>query len=180
MKGIVFTEFLEMVEEKFGLETLDYIIENSELESEAIYTAVGIYDAAEMFELISNLSQKVDIPDSDLVYAYGLYFFKKLEESHPFIFEMYKSPIELLNAIEDHIHVHVRKIYPGAELPSFEVIAKNDTSITMIYRSERALYMFAKGLMEKTFEHYGKNAKVNFEMLNSSGTEVKFEAALNE
>ena len=31
MKGIVFTEFLEMVELKFGLETVDKIIENSKL-----------------------------------------------------------------------------------------------------------------------------------------------------
>ena len=36
MKGIVFTEFLEMVEEKFGLEVVDYIIESSELASEGI------------------------------------------------------------------------------------------------------------------------------------------------
>lgn len=180
MKGVVFTEFMEMVEEKFGLETLDYIIENSELESNAIYTAVGTYDAAEMFEMVGKLSKKVDIPAGDLVYAYGLYFFKKLEESHPYVFDMYKSPIDLLNAIENHIHIHVRKIYPGAELPSFEVIEKNETSITMIYKSERALYMFAKGLMEKTFEHYGKNVKIDYKVLNDTGTKVRFEAALDE
>ena len=31
MKGIVFTEFLEMVEDNYGLETVDYIIYKSEL-----------------------------------------------------------------------------------------------------------------------------------------------------
>ncbi|WP_340200560.1 heme NO-binding domain-containing protein [Ascidiimonas sp. W6] len=180
MKGIVFTEFLEMVEEKFGLETLDFIIENSNLKSKAIYTAVGTYDAAEMFELIHNLSEKSDIAAGNLIYAYGHYFFKKLVESHANIFEMYTSPIDLLNAIESHIHVHVRKIYKDAELPSFDVIEKSDTKITMIYQSERSLYMFAKGLMEKTFEHYGKNATVNFEVLDKFGKRVKFEAILNE
>ena len=40
MKGIVFTEFLEMVEEKFDLETLDKIIINSKLPSEGVYTSV--------------------------------------------------------------------------------------------------------------------------------------------
>ena len=33
MKGIVFTEFLELVEDKFGLETVDEIINNSDLKS---------------------------------------------------------------------------------------------------------------------------------------------------
>jgi len=32
MKGIVFTEFLELVEDKFGLEMVDNIIESSDLE----------------------------------------------------------------------------------------------------------------------------------------------------
>ena len=34
MKGIVFTEFLDMVEATFGLEVVDSIIENSNLQSE--------------------------------------------------------------------------------------------------------------------------------------------------
>ena len=53
MKGIVFTEFLEMVETKFGLETVDNIIENSDLKSEGIYTSVGTYDFNEMVTPVS-------------------------------------------------------------------------------------------------------------------------------
>ena len=41
MKGMVFIEFLELVEEKFGLEMVDNIIEQSNLESEGVYTLVG-------------------------------------------------------------------------------------------------------------------------------------------
>ena len=58
MKGIVFTEFLEMVEETFGLETVDTIIENSNLPSEGIYTSVGTYDFNEMVSLITALHKK--------------------------------------------------------------------------------------------------------------------------
>ncbi len=32
MKGVIFTEFLSLVEEKFGLELSDQIIESSELD----------------------------------------------------------------------------------------------------------------------------------------------------
>ena len=39
MKGIVFTEFLEMVEDKFSFDVVDTIIEQSELESGGVYNA---------------------------------------------------------------------------------------------------------------------------------------------
>jgi hypothetical protein len=73
MKGIVFTEFLEMVEDTFGLETTDTIIENSKLPSEGIYTSVGTYDFNEMVSLLTSLSEEVNIPANDLLYTFGLY-----------------------------------------------------------------------------------------------------------
>ena len=53
MKGIVFTEFLELVEDKFGLEMVDNIITSSTLESEGVYTAVGTYSFSEMLTIIT-------------------------------------------------------------------------------------------------------------------------------
>ena len=61
MKGIVFTEFLELVEDKFGLEMVDSIIANSNLESNGVYTAVGTYSFSEMLQLLQNLSDNTGI-----------------------------------------------------------------------------------------------------------------------
>ena len=44
MKGVIFTEFLELVEKKFGLAMVDKIIGQSNLASEGIYTSVGTYE----------------------------------------------------------------------------------------------------------------------------------------
>ena len=41
MRGIVFTEFLALVEDKFGLEMVDRIIFQSNLASEGAYTTIG-------------------------------------------------------------------------------------------------------------------------------------------
>ncbi|MEO9893041.1 heme NO-binding domain-containing protein [Aurantibacter sp.] len=179
MKGIVFTEFLEMVESKFGLEITDNIIENSDLESEGIYTAVGTYDFNEMVSLITSLSNEVNIPVSDLIYTFGLYLFNSLVSAHPDVVKGYKTPLSLLYAIEDHIHVHVQKLYPEAELPSFKILEKTDTSISMIYSSSRGLYRLAEGLMEKCFEHFNGSATIAYELLKEDGTEVKFDVTQN-
>ncbi|MDV7186831.1 heme NO-binding domain-containing protein [Lutibacter sp. TH_r2] len=174
MKGIVFTEFLEMVEETFGLETVDYIIYKSDLKSKGVYTSVGTYDFFEMLSLISNLSEKVNIPVNDLIYAYGLYFFSVLHKNHSNIMDLYETPFDMISSIENHIHIEVRKLYPGAELPTFKIIKKDDDFIELIYYSDRGLYMFAKALMEKTFEHFNKQANIEFELLKDNGSEVRF------
>ncbi len=174
MKGMVFTGFLDMVESAFGLETVDYIIENSDLQSQGVYTSVGTYDFVEMVSLITNLSKKVDLPVNTLLYEYGKYFFNTLASSHSDIFKQYSSPISLLSSVESHIHVHVRKIYPNAELPTFDVVEETNDSIQMIYKSERSLYSFAHGLIEKTFDHYESKATISYELLNEKGTEVRF------
>lgn len=175
MKGIVFTEFLELVEDKFGLEYVDEIIEKSDLESEGVYTAIGTYKFNEMVQLLTHLSNKTELSIDVLLYTYGLHFFSVLESSYGAIVTSYKQPLDLLNSIENHIHVQVRKIYPDAELPTFEVTHKSDHKMTMIYTSDRGMYSFAKGLMEATFSHYGKVATIDMEKLNPKGTEVKFE-----
>ncbi len=179
MKGIVFTEFLEMVESKFGLEVVDSIIENSELPSQGIYTSVGTYDFNEMVSLITNLSSEVKVPADDLIYAFGLYLFSSLGKAHPEVIQSYKSPLGLLYSIEDHIHVHVKKLYPDAQLPTFKILEKTENSISMIYSSSRGLYRLAHGLIEKTFEHFHGSANITYDLLKDDGTEVKFVVVQN-
>lgn len=174
MKGIIFTEFLEMVETTFGLEVVDAIIESSDLKSEGAYTSVGTYDFNEMVQLLTSLSSKVNASANDLLFSFGHYLFGGLLKTHPEVVSSYKNPLNLLNSIEDHIHVHVKKLYPDAELPSFKVLERTDNSLIMVYSSSRGLYALAHGLMDKTFEHFNKKVKIDFELLNEKGTEVKF------
>jgi len=179
MKGIVFTEFLELVEDKFGLETVDTIIEKADLPSEGIYTSVATYEFNEMVSLVTALSNEVNMPAGDLIYTFGLYLFSSLKNAHPEVIQNYTSPLGLLYSIEDHIHVHVKKLYPEAELPSFKILEKTDNSLSMIYSSSRGLYRLAHGLIEKTFEHFNGTAEISFELLKEDGTEVKFDIIQN-
>ncbi len=174
MKGIVFTEFLDLVEDKFGLEVVDQIIKEAALDSKGIYTSVGTYKFEEMLALLTGLSALTNVSINDLLHVYGLHFFAVLFRQHPGIFEMYSDPLDLLSSIEKHIHVHVRKIYPNAELPRFDVLSKTDVKLEMMYYSSRSMYSFALGLMENTFKHYNSSATITFELIQADGSEVKF------
>ncbi|AUC23651.1 hypothetical protein BTO15_16800 [Polaribacter sejongensis] len=174
MKGIVFTEFLDLVEEKFGLEMVDKIISQSELASEGVYTSIGTYSFSEMLQLVTNLSGNTGISTDDLLLVYAEHFFSVIKTSYPGLLETYKDPIEMLASIENHIHVEVQKIYPDAELPTFVVEEKTDNSIIMLYKSSRAMHHFGLGLMNKTFEHFNSKASIVLEKIKEDGTEVRF------
>ena len=180
MKGIVFTGFLELVEDKFGLEMVDRIIEESDLKSGGIYTSVGTYDFAEMLSLVTGLSHHTNIEVDDLLLLYGEHFFEVIQRSYSHLLKTYKTPIDLLSSVENHIHVEVRKIYPDAELPTFTVIEKTPKNLIMIYSSSRALYNFGLGLMNKTFQHFNTSATILLEKIKEDGTEVKFSITQNE
>ncbi|TPN86882.1 heme NO-binding domain-containing protein [Aquimarina algicola] len=174
MKGIIFTEFLELVEQKFGYDVVDKIIEQSDLPSQGAYTTVGTYDFTEMIALLSNLSKHSGLSIDELLYTYAEHFFGVLISNYPDMISKYNDPMELLASIENHIHVEVRKLYPDAELPTFEILEKTDTKLIMIYRSSRAMHSFGLGLMHKTFEHFNSEAEIHLEKLKPDATEVKF------
>ena len=71
MKGIVFTEFLEMVESEFGLEIVDQVITQSNLPNDGVYTAVGTYDPNELVTMVVKLSEIKGAPVPELVKAFG-------------------------------------------------------------------------------------------------------------
>ncbi|CAL2064758.1 heme NO-binding domain-containing protein [Tenacibaculum sp. 190524A05c] len=174
MKGIVFTEFLDLVEEKFGIEMVDKIISESDLDSDGIYTSIGTYQFSEMLQLLQSLNANSGIPISDLLLTYGEHFFNVIETSYKGLLDRYKDPIEMLSSVENHIHVEVRKIYPDAELPEFIIEEKTEDSLTMVYKSSRAMHHFGLGLMNKTFAHFNSTASIITENIKDDGTEVKF------
>lgn len=142
--------------------------------SQGVYTSIGTYDFSEMLSLLKNLSQKTTISIDDLLLVYAEHFFGVLATSYPELINQYKNPIEMLASIENHIHVEVLKIYPDAELPTFEIQEKTENSLIMIYKSSRAMHYFGLGLMNKTFEHFNSSAEIVLEKLKDDGTEVRF------
>jgi len=174
MKGIVFTEFLEMVEKEYGYDMVDNIINKSDLPSGGVYTSVGTYAFSEMGMLLHNLSVDTNLSMSQLLNTFGKYLFHTFVKNYPGFFEAAPDAFKFLESIEDYIHVEVKKLYPDAELPSFDTKRLDNNSLEMIYRSERRMADFAEGLIEKTLEHYGETANISKENLTENGTEVKF------
>lgn len=176
MKGIVFTEFLEMVEKNFGLETLDEMLENTSVATSGsgIYTAVGNYPHEEMSALVNQLSAQSKIPRHDLMKRFGHYLFRTFSVKYSAFIESADTAFDLLQNIDSYIHPEVRKLYPEANPPSFKVLEQSDTQLVLQYKSNRRLWSLALGLIEGCLLHYGEKAEVTYKLLEPSGADVLF------
>jgi len=174
MKGVVFTEFLDMVEQKFGYETVDHILTAEELKSGGIYTAVGTYEHAEMVQLITHLNAKTNIEVPTLLKEFGKYLFGTFQSNYGSFFDKASDSFSFLESIEQYIHVEVKKLYPDAELPKFESKRIGNNTLELVYYSERRMSDFAEGLIEKTLEHYKEVATIDKSLVKEDGSIVKF------
>lgn len=174
MKGIVFTEFLEMVEQRFGFETADRIVSESELPSGGVYTAVGTYDHQEMVRLVGSLSARSGISVADLLKLYGEYLFGRFTVAYSRFFEPAADAFSFLARIEDYIHVEVKKLYPDAELPTFRVARPAPEVLELVYHSSRGLADFAEGLLKGCMQHFGEQIHLHREQIRDDNTIVKF------
>ena len=179
MKGIVFTELLDMVEAKFGHKTLQNTIKNANLPHNGIYVAGGYYPFEELAGIVVSLSKETKIPMPDLLFAYGHHLFSVLIKGYPQFAEGKKNPLEFMESIDNYIHVEVRKLYPDAELPHFHVEHKDEEKIILIYDSPRRLENLAHGLMMGCSDYYKQPLDIQFAPAPEvSPTAVRFHVAL--
>ncbi|MER0438781.1 heme NO-binding domain-containing protein [Emticicia sp. W12TSBA100-4] len=174
MKGIIFTEFFEMVEQKFDYTMVDKLLTNTQLPSGGVYTAVGTYSHTEMVSLVVSLSQETSIPIPDLLKVFGGYLFKIFSKSYSHFIENAPDAFTFLKSIHNYIHVEVRKLYPDAELPHFEIEHPQPNILVMDYHSIRKMSDLAFGLIEACLEHFEENASISQEVVNHDGSLVKF------
>lgn len=174
MKGMVFTEFLELVDEKFSFETTERLIEMSHLPSDGTYTAVGTYDHREMVTLVSNLAVLTGIPVPDLLKEFGRHLFRRFLASFPTFFEGIQSSMEFLPRVDGYVHLEVRKLFSDVELPTFTCTIPEPGTMIMTYRSTRNLADLAEGLILACIDHFGEPLQVRRETSQGDPPETRF------
>ena len=165
MKGVVFTEFLEMVEARFSADMVDDIIDEASLPHGGAYTAVGTYPHEEMVALTVALSGRSGLGVQQLLFAFGEHLFGRFSQAYPSFFVGHTDAFVFLAGIEDVIHVEVRKLYPDAELPRFDIEHHDAQRLVLVYQSRRHFEDLAEGLMRGCIAHFGGGISLTREQL---------------
>lgn len=160
MKGMVFVELLQMAEQAIGEEAVDAILDHSDLPSGGAYSTVGNYPCAELMTLVQAFSVHTGAPEADLQRLFGRWMHGRFVTSYPGFFTDKPDALTMLAAIEDEVHVEVRKLYPDVELPRFETERLGPDTLRLTYCSPRPLSDFCHGLVEACLEHFGRPADI--------------------
>ncbi|MDA0147777.1 heme NO-binding domain-containing protein [Vibrio sp. LaRot3] len=178
MKGIIFTEFMDLVEEKFGLEVLDKVL--TESGDEGVYTSVGSYDHKDLVKLIVQLSKESGISPEDLQKVFGQSVFNNLYSTLPQSASLAecKNSFQFVRLVEDYIHVEVKKLYAEANPPKFEFISETETELVFDYRSARCMSHVCLGLVAGCADHFGEEINIEMDEQSSDNSHVRFRLSL--
>lgn len=160
MLGMVFTEFIELVEERFSPEMADQVLQDVAPANAGAYTAVGYYAHEEMVAMVTALSARTGVPVADLLRTFGEHLLMRFTQMHAPMFARYPNFYDMVAAIDGHIHVEVRKLYQEAMLPHFTVLERTDERVLLFYESPRRLELLAQGLLDAAARHYGQPSRI--------------------
>jgi hypothetical protein len=171
MRGLVFTALLQTVEDRHGLPMLDQLLSNPELSSGGVFTAVGNYDHQDLMVLLSDLAQRTGRPVHELVVELGKNLFPLLIQAAPSeVVDRYRTTFDFLEIVHDVIHVHVRKLDPDAELPTFSTERDGDERMEMTYTSSRPFADLAEGLILGCVAHFGELLELSRESIDGESS----------
>lgn len=174
MKGVVFCEFIEMVESQFGDEVVDEML-NTDLPSKGHYTSVGTYHFSEMITLTQRLSEQLNTPVADLLHAFGEYLYPRLVVAYPHITEqLHEDPFQMLMQLDRYIHVEVAKLYPDAQLPAFTHQVISDNELHLFYTSCRPMAKFAEGMLSGCAKAHDNSFHVELATADEHHTTAQF------
>lgn len=178
MKGIVFREFVEMVENSYSPQMMDTLITSVNPESGGAYTSVGTYDHRELVAFVEALSEATGTPQDTLLRHFGHHLGKAFAQKFKSFFDAYPSLFAFLRSVENHIHCEVKKLYPDAELPTFledEQQKEASDQLCLHYRSSRPFALVALGLIEVSATYYGEQVSIDMDSKgHKDGTQACF------
>jgi len=149
MKGLIFSHLLTFVEKEHGDGSKTKMLESAgRLSADGSYIESESYPYEEIFHLAGNLSTITNVSMAKTFENFGEYLFIQLAKAFSQFFSPDETLFGFLQKLEDHIHMEVRKKYPGAKLPGFDFESIDENNLKMIYKSERAMSDFGIGMIQ--------------------------------
>lgn len=170
MKGVLFTELLDWIEQRHGVVLLDEVLLDAELPHGGAYTSAGTYEWSEFAAIVGALVRRTGVPAPSLVRDYGIHLFGVFARDYGDLLARATDALSCLAMVETFIHPEVAKLYADAELPRFLCVSEADR-VTLQYDSPRATADLARGLIDGCLAHFATPATV---LQQSEGSRHRF------
>jgi hypothetical protein len=159
LKGIVFNLLQQVVADEYDEATWDAVLEAAGFEG--AYTAVGSYADEELLALVGAAARLLDKDPDDLVRWFGRRAIPHFAERYPQVFTGHTGTRSFVLTLNEVIHPEVRKLFPGADVPTFAFELPDERTVALSYVSSRKLCSFAEGLVEGAADHFGERVEIS-------------------
>lgn len=154
MKGIVFNLLEEVVIRHHGEDAWDDLLVQAGLGG--AYTSLGSYPDEDVYKLVGVAARILGMAPFDVLRWFGREAMPALARRYPAYFAAHSATRPFVLSVNDIIHPEVRKVYPGADVPTFGFRDEADGSLLMRYSSPRRLCALAQGFVEGAADHFGE------------------------
>ena len=159
MKGIIFNVAEATVSDEFGEDAWDDLLDAAGLDG--AYTALGDYPVEQLVALVTAASDKLALPPADVVRFIGRRGFSILIDKYPDMAVGHSSARSFVLSLNEVIHPEVRKLYPGADVPTFEYQDSGEGVLEIEYVSKRQLCHFAEGLILGCADYFEESIEIS-------------------
>ena len=159
MKGIVFALLEDAVSRTYSEDAWDDLLDRAGLAG--VYTSLGHSPDGHLASLVAAASGVTGNDPQAIIRWFGRESIPRLAAAYPAFFEPHQDVGAFLRTLNEIIHPEVRKLYPGADVPTFGFSTLADGTIVMRYGSPRQLCSFAEGLIEGAAAHYRQAVRID-------------------
>lgn len=170
MKGIIINLLEAVVTQAHGADMWDDLLVDADVDGS--FTALGNYPDADVVALVSALAERTGSDVPSVLRGFGSAAIPLLADRYPAFFEPV-DPVAFVVTLDDIIHTEVMKLYPGATPPELSFRDVTGQTVTIDYRSRRAMSDLAIGFLEGAAAHYGQTVEVDRTVLDDTGTAVQ-------
>ncbi len=170
MKGVVFNLLEQVTSQAHGEDAWDDILAAADLDG--AYTSLGSYPDEDLARLVGAEADSLGVPPDDVIRWFGRSALPLLASSYPGFFDSHRSTRDFLLTLNEIIHPEVRKLYPGADVPVFDMAVTDDGRLTMGYGSHKKMCAFAEGLIEGAADHFGERVSIEQARCMNRGDET--------
>ncbi|WP_321281566.1 heme NO-binding domain-containing protein [Marinifilum fragile] len=164
MKGIFFTEFLEMAEREYGSHTIEKIISFLDAGDYGVFNVNMDYPYTQFHNLVKRLANEVRISPSDLTKLFGEHLFSRFIILYRPHFAGNSDIFEFLEQIDYFIHVKLQSDFPHQGITGFKTERINQNTFMVSYQSTHDLIDLAIGLFMGCQKFFNEDLTVNAEI----------------
>jgi hypothetical protein len=124
-------------------------------------------------DLVNALAQTCGKEINQVWYDFGYFAFTSLHKRFTSIYSNPNNPIfskTVFDFIEKLNVIHLdelRKLYPNARFPRFEIYRNGDQSMTLVYKSTLDLSDLAEGLLQGCVDYFAENITIQVTKLST-------------